>query len=156
MRRQAVCTRLGSNSTEHEIQRSCSRHCVASSLAFRPGSLNFVLRKRRCFCPFRPLIGAKLRAKGAQFACHKNATSLVLKHFIEFVSTVFVFCNSPFSPLRRACWAGGGVLAALVARLRQCVHNVTIIIGYHRWQGLSSEKCKAVRHTRRLRGARKP
>ena len=62
----------------------------------------------------------------------------VFRYFLASFPLFFIFCSSLHSAI------AGTVPLSLApgARLRQCVHKMTTIIGYRREPGLSSKKCK--------------
>jgi len=93
------------------------------------------------FAPYQPQNGANLCAKRAQIAPFKTVTSFVFKYFLASFPLFFIFCSSLHSPI-------AGTLPLSLAPgaprrpLRQCVHKITTIVGYHTPRGLSRKKCK--------------
>jgi hypothetical protein len=92
-----------------------------------------------------------VRAFGAQswlrfgFVLHLTQSDFLCFHRrTGFVRIILVFVASPIFPHRRDPSAFPCASARPGARLRQCVHNKTTIVGYHNTVRLSSGKCKKV------------
>ena len=72
----------------------------------------------------------------------KKGDVLCFQVLLSFVPTLLHFFYFPAFPTRRDRSACPCPAARAGARLRQCVHEMTIIVGYHKPATLSSGKCK--------------
>ena len=124
---------------------ACSRQYVttltplgrSAALASFPQNAQFLLLLASNLCKSARIV----HSKSVRFEFAFQLSSFVFKYFLEFVPTVFHYFCLPPLPTSRGHFTNRRVRPARGARPRQDVHKMTIAVGYHGPEDLSSGKC---------------